>query len=192
MLHAAHRQHWRTQSIPAKEVGRDTSMGDEHKIARTHGGEGWGLRPVEFVLTSNSAHMGWSSRTREFCASLIAQARTHGTQATNSKQRHAPLPRHKGRIERLRVLPAYGFEARTQHQLSSSWHKTLGAVHTARPERVGGGWLSRKVILLFSFHLRSNCLDLNGVVHHGTAWHGSRTASPRGLFHCRAHVGRTR
>ena len=28
--------------------------------------------------------------------------------------------RHKGRIERLRVLLAYGFEARTQHQLSSS------------------------------------------------------------------------
>lgn len=34
--------------------------------------------------------------------------------------------RHKGRIERLRVRLAYGFEARTQHQLSSSWHKGGG------------------------------------------------------------------
>jgi hypothetical protein len=30
--------------------------------------------------------------------------------------------RLEGRIERLRVQLAYGFEARTQHQLSSSWH----------------------------------------------------------------------
>jgi hypothetical protein len=34
--------------------------------------------------------------------------------------------RHKGRIERLRVRLAYGFEARTQHQLSSSWHAREG------------------------------------------------------------------
>ena len=32
--------------------------------------------------------------------------------------------RRKGRIERLRVQLAYGFEARTQHQLGSSWHKS--------------------------------------------------------------------
>ena len=31
--------------------------------------------------------------------------------------------RHKGRIERLRGQLAYGFEARTPHQRSSSWQK---------------------------------------------------------------------
>ena len=31
--------------------------------------------------------------------------------------------RHKGRIERLRVHPAYRFEACTLHQQSSSWQK---------------------------------------------------------------------
>ena len=40
---------------------------------------------------------------------------------SKSKTKNKPHEhRHKGRIERLRVLLAYGFEARTQHQLSSS------------------------------------------------------------------------
>jgi hypothetical protein len=53
---------------------------------------------------------------------------TKGKPATS----HAPTPAHrrKGRIERLRVQLAYGFEARTQHQLSSSWHKGRGMGHT--------------------------------------------------------------
>jgi len=45
--------------------------------------------------------------------------------------------RHKGRIERLRVRLAYGFEARTQHQLSSSWHKGGGDAKEQRKKKQG-------------------------------------------------------
>ena len=85
--------------------------------------------------------------------------------------------RHKGRIERLRVLLAYGFEARTQHQLSSSRRggaatqpQTNTRTHTydfpsawPRPTAI-----SRKVIIVAWFHRASNCLDHNDIVHHLT------------------------
>lgn len=79
--------------------------------------------------------------------------------------------RHKGRIERLRVLLAYGFEARTQHQLSSSRHAaarhpfphththTRKHRHTARHQPKGD-------LNVVSFHGQSNCLDHNEFVHH--------------------------
>lgn len=85
---------------------------------------------------------------------------THSKRQRNASHTHRQLNpshatrlpkalRHKGRIERLRVQLAYGFEARTQHQLSSSWHKGGGEAPIRGRERErerGGGAISRKVI----------------------------------------------
>lgn len=54
--------------------------------------------------------------------------------------------RHKGRIERLRVRLAYGFEARTQHQLSSSWHKGGGDAKKEKRKRTGAHTKSNRQI----------------------------------------------
>ena len=97
----------------------------------------------------------------------------HNTQnkrkETNKTKEKEKTYRHKGRIERLRVLLAYGFEARTQHQLSSSRRDgrtpphnnfTHAQVHNDTDHQPKGD------INVVWFHIESNCLDHNEFVHH--------------------------
>ena len=62
---------------------------------------------------------------------------------------HARLDAHrrKGRIERLRVQLAYGFEARTQHQLGSSQHNGRGGEGARGEGRESGSALYRKHVV---------------------------------------------
>lgn len=113
-------------------------------------------------------------------------------QESTHKHPRARSTRHKGRIEQLRVQLAYGFEARTQHQLSSSWQrrrKEEGRERTETELRLCARRVSRKVILcVVSFHGASICLDLNIVVHHGVHHRGPRRRVSTGmLFHRSAH-----
>ena len=73
------------------------------------------------------------------------------SQDAAQRTRVAGSERREGRIERLRVQLAYGFEARTQHQLSSSWQTRKGWRRLRNPfkrclkkvtRRLGvtGGW----------------------------------------------------
>lgn len=95
---------------------------------------------------------------------------------------HTHDERHKGRIERLRVLLAYGFEARTQHQLSSSRHDgrtQLPGPHMTRHQPKGD-------MDVVWFHIESNCLDHNEFVHHLAVVCASARGgwwSPRVLLH---------
>jgi len=85
---------------------------------------------------------------------------------SKSKTKNKPHEhRHKGRIERLRVLLAYGFEARTQHQLSSSRRDGRTPPHncTAHDDT---DHQPKGDINVVSFHFESNCLDHNEFVHH--------------------------
>jgi hypothetical protein len=62
--------------------------------------------------------------------------------------------RLEGRIERLRVQLAYGFEARTQHQLSSSWH-VEGEDGIPRGMRLEGRIERLRVQLAYGFEART-------------------------------------
>ena len=106
MLRHAHAKEHAVSNHPSLRTGEHEE--EENREGRGKGGGGPAATSDLLSFDMKSAHMGWL-RAQESLASRIAGA-----------------TRHKGRIERLRVQLAYGFEARTQHQLSSSWQRGVG------------------------------------------------------------------
>lgn len=88
-------------------------------------------------LTIKCAHGVWlfahkgvlciSSWPRSSSAVGGSARRSHALHTHTHTHARLDAHRRKGRIERLRVQLAYGFEARTQHQLGSSQHNGGGA-----------------------------------------------------------------
>lgn len=143
---------------------RTSRMGGLNEPQGREGREG-GTSSDLLSFDSSSAHMGvWLRARVVFVHHVVPRVNVRARQAPppplsqQSNQKNAEShthtstrTRHKGRIERLRVQLAYGFEARTQHQLSSSWH-THARSRPPPPRRCvrrgGGGQqpISRKVI----------------------------------------------
>jgi hypothetical protein len=115
---------WDTGAIPIRGKARGEGTGEQRGRERGEGGSECGL------LQGMSLRV-IVKRIRAQCSEIIAMLMSSGVRRAGERmiggqgQGHNTLHysqrRHKGRIERLRGQLAYGFEARTPHQRSSSW-----------------------------------------------------------------------